>query len=323
MSPGRPFDDDEVTSTEGTPLTKSETGDETSPLVPVTAEPDEAASADEDQGEEWSDAGAPPEADAVALRALGAVSLLRRLELERRNAPLKDIEALEGWVDEYGLHASFGPSAFALFDTPPGEWTEDDVESVSWAAEELAMLGWALGRAELPPLFARADVAPLLAALPRGGDPSPFVGSASVVEPAQLDEARALYETLEEAARAEAWARNLGDDVEPGEDEQLEVVFDALADEGFDREAITREKGPTGAKVEALRRWSQVLVRQLFTDGTPHGAHRFEPAKLQGLDDQALGVFLATTQLRAETLAWLLEGDQWVDDAGEGDAPEE
>lgn len=306
MSPGKPFDDDDdVTVNDGQALPPEE--DATTPGVETEPEPldDETA-------------GAPPEPDTVAMRALAVAALLRRLELESRNAPLKEVEQLEAWVEEHGLHASFGPVAFELFEAPPGEWTEDDAASVAWAAEELAVLGWALNRAELPPMFTRADVKPLLATLPRSGDLGAFIGSATVRDLDHVEEACALFDTLEEAARAETWARGIGEDASlADDDEQLEAVFEALVDEGFDRAAVTRARGKQGAAVDALTRWSQVLVAQLFGPGSPHAAHAFDFKTLSTLDDEALGTFLATSQLRAATLAWLLDGDEWADEGAD------
>lgn len=305
MAPGKPFDDDDdVTVNDGVAL--GEADEATTPFVETVAEPEDDAP---------DDGGAPPEPDTVALRTLAVASLLRRLELESRNAPLKEVEQLEAWVEEHGLHASFGPAAVELFDAPPGEWTEDDVASVGWAAEELAVLAWALNRAELPPMFARADVKPVLATLPRSGDVTAFVGSATVRDLELIDEARALFATLEEAARAETWARGIAEDPSLAEDEEsLEAVFEALVDEGFDRAAVTSARGPQGAAVDALKQWSQVLLTQLFSSGSPHAADAFDAKKLSRLDDDALGTFLATSQLRAETLAWLLEGDAWANE---------
>lgn len=304
MTPGKPFDDDDdVTVNDGVAL--GEADDATTPFVETVAEPDDDA----------EESGAPPEPDTVALRTLAVASLLRRLELESRNAPLKEVEQLEAWVEEHGLHASFGAAAVELFDAPPGEWTEDDVASVGWAAEELAVLAWALNRAELPPMFARADVKPVLATLPRSGDLTAFVGSASLRDSDVIEERCALYDTLEEAARAETWARGIAEDPSLAEDEEsLEAVFEALVDEGFDRAAVTSARGPQGAAVDALKQWSQVLLTQLFSSGSPHAADAFDAKKLSTLDDEALGTFLATSQLRAATLAWLLDGDAWAND---------
>jgi len=242
MTPGKPFDDDDdVTVNDGQALGVAE--DATTPFVETVAEP-----ADDEPG----DAGAPPEPDTVALRTLAVASLLRRLELESRNAPLKEVEQLEAWVEEHGLHASFGPVAVELFDAPPGEWTEDDAATVGWAAEERAVLAWALNRAELPPTFARADVTPVLATLPRSGDVTAFVGSATVRDLALVDEARALFATLEEAARAETWARGIAEDPSLADDEvNLEVVFEALVDEGFDRAAVTSRRRGRDVAAEA------------------------------------------------------------------------
>jgi len=72
--------------------------------------------------------------------------------------------------------------------------------------------------------------------------------ASSVRELAHVDSARALFATLEEAARAETWARGIAEDASLADDEeQLEAVFEAVADEGFDRAAVTNARGKQGA----------------------------------------------------------------------------
>ncbi|MBL8921264.1 MAG: DUF4272 domain-containing protein [Myxococcaceae bacterium] len=308
----KPFgDDDETTVTGGQPLPS----DEPSRVAETTA-----AGEDEAPVEDF-DAGDAPDAEAVVRRALAAAALLRRLDLEQARAPLRDIEQLESWVDENGLHASFGPTAFALFGAPPGEWTDEDADAVAWGAEELSMLGWALGRTELPGLITRADVTDLLAALPRAGDLSPFVGSASLLDLAEVDAARSLFSTLEEAARIEAFARGIATDPDVSiDDQQLEDVFGAAAHEGFDRDAVTAEHGDRGAAVEVLRFWTKLLLEHLFADGGPFTAFRFTHDELVALEDDALALLLTLSQLRAETLSWLLEGAPAEDD---GEPPDQ
>lgn len=301
----KPFsDDDETTVTGGQPLSSS--SDETSPLVETTPATDDDEPEEDELGVEAGDA---PDAEAVARRALAAAALLRRLDLEQQSAPLRDIEQLEAWVDENGLHASFGPTAFTLFGAPPGEWSDEDAEAVAWAAEELTLLAWALGRAELPGLITRADAGALLATLPRGGDLSAFVGSATLLDLAEVDAARSLFSTLEEVARLEAYARAIASDAEVSiDDQQLEDVFEAAAHEGFDRDAVTAQHGDRGAAAGVLRFWTKLLLEHLFADGGPFTAFRFTHDELTAVEDESLALLLTLSQLRAETLSWLLEG---------------
>lgn len=306
----KPLGDDDVTVKDAQALPAPEPRQADIETNPGPDELDEETTASFGEEEADEEVPAPPEADAVALRALAIAGLLRRLELERRNAPLKEIEALQSWVEEHGLFASFGPVAFELFDAPPGEWTDDDAQSVAWAAEELHVLCWALGLADTPPLFARATGDALLAALPMEGAPEPFAGAATVREHEELELARALHETLHESARTEAWARGVADDASlAANDEELDQVLEVVEQEGFERARVVAEQGAQAAAVQGLRAWSRLLLAQLFEPGSPHAALAFAPEKLEGLDDEALANVLAAAQLRAETLAWLTEGE--------------
>lgn len=268
---------------------------------------DEPGAGDDDAADE---SGAPPEADTIALRSLAVAALLRRLTLEARRAPAPDFEALKAWVDENGLFASFSAGGFALFDAPPNAWSAEDKEAVEWAAEELQLLSWALGRGEAPALFVRADAAPLLAQLPERGPVEPFSLAARARPLEELEVQRALHETLANAARLEAWARGIAADPSlAADDEELEELLQGVLPE--ERERITREHGAHGAAVHVLRSIARQLLTDLFEPSSPVSAWAFAPDKLESLDDEALAVFLASAQLRAEALAWLTEGDSW------------
>jgi hypothetical protein len=271
--------------------------------------------ADQEDDDVEDDPGAPPEADTVALRALAAAGLLRRLALERSKAPPEAHAPLRMWLEENGLLSNFGAEGFELFDAEPGSWSEEDLETVGWGAEELAVLAWALGAAEPPPLGKRADPAPLLAAFPSEGPAEPFSLAAKVKPVDALETQQALYSTLAMAARTEVWARAIADEPKLAEgDEDLEAFLEAAEVEGFPLAKLTEEKGVAGAAIECLRSISQKLVEEIFGAGSPHKAVAFSPGALATMDEETLGTFLATTQLREQALAWLTEGDAWEDD---------
>ena len=260
------------------------------------------------------DVGAPPEADSVALRLLAAAALLRRLELERAKAQPGDFAALGKWVDESGLVSSLGPAAVELFDAAPGAWSDDDREAAAWAAEELAMLSWALGRAETPPPLERASAEALLKAVPVGTPAEPFSLQAKLRPLDAVDAARALQETLLAVTQAEAWARALLADpslAEGDDEEQLEEVLAEAQEDGFDHARALQERGKAAAAALGLRHWTQARLAELFGPGTPHRAVAFPPERLAALDDESLAVALAAARLRADALAWLAEGDDW------------
>jgi Domain of unknown function (DUF4272) len=268
--------------------------------------------ANEDHEPAESD-GAPPEADTVALRSLAVVALLRRLDLEERQAPRAEFETLDGWVEENGLYASFSEGGFALFDAEPSSWSAEDKEAVGWGAEELFVLSWALGRCEPLGVFARAERGPLLAAAPSSGPVESYSLAASLRPDVQVAQFRALYETLANAGRLEAWARGVAADPSLAtDDDELEVLLSGL--EPGKRDALTAQHGPAGAAVNVLRTLSQTMVSELFGEAkSPHASFAFEAAKLEQLGDEALAVFLACAQIRAEAAAWLCEGDAWDD----------
>lgn len=256
--------------------------------------------------------GAPPEADSVALRGLAAAGLLRRLALERQKAPEEAHAALQTWLEDNGLFANLGPEGFALFEAAPGSWSDEDLATVAWAAEELAVLAWALGLGELPSPFERAAAEPLLAAFPGEGPAEPFSLAAKLRPLETVEMEQALYDALVVAARTEIWARAIAEDATLAEgDEDLEALLQAAAEDGFPLERVGADQGAAPAAMQGLRHVGQKLLADLFSEGSPHRATAFAPEKLAALDEEALALFLATVQLRAQALAWLVEGDDW------------
>ncbi len=275
--------------------------------LPATEGADAAADTDEDAGDD-EDLSAPPEADTVALRALAVAAMLRRADLEAKQAK-GDVARLQAWVDEHGLFAAFGPEGFELFGLPPGKWSAEDRGAVAWAAEELHLLLWALGRREAPPLFTRADAAALTAAVPLLASPDAFVGGAALRPVEELEVLRALWDTLHESIHCEAWARGVLEDPSLAADESLAEALGTV--EGFDFAAASGAEGAPAAAVRGLRLISRQLVQGLFDAGSPHSAAAFAPAQLESLPEDQLAVAMMTARVRAAALAWLTEGDEW------------
>ena len=284
--------------------------------TPVAPAPSGGDAEDDEAGDEAP--GAPPDADVVALRALALGALLRRLEMEQRTAPLKEIESLQAWVDEHGLYAHFGSGAFDLFDAAPSEWTDEDRAHAAWVAEELYVLRWALGQLPLPDVFSRADASAALEGLPLLAVPDTFTSKAER-RPLELVEAQQVFqELLYDAAQTEAWARTIlaAPEFTADDPDLYERLQEAAAD-GFELADVTRRKGAQAAAVEGLRWLTRQLLLPLFESGSPHVAQAFEPGKLATLPDESLALVLATARLRSDALAWLTEGDEEVeDDAG-------
>ncbi|MFL5346759.1 MAG: HEAT repeat domain-containing protein, partial [Hyalangium sp.] len=121
----------------------------------------------EDDEASWTEQ-VPPDAEAVAQRALVLGGLLRRLLLEERLGKVKDPAAkeeilrLQRWMDEEGLFSTLGVADIELLEAEPGTWLPDHRQSVAWLAEELQWLLWALKQQKPPPFEARVETAPLL-----------------------------------------------------------------------------------------------------------------------------------------------------------------
>lgn len=281
----------------------------------------------EEDGDELP--GAPPDAEAVALRALAVAALLARASHEARPGNASEVRQLQSWVDAFGLFASFGAGAFELFDAPHGSWAAEDRAAVAWLAEELRLLLWALGReAHLPPAFERSDGKALAKQVPLLEPPHAFVAKATLRPLDEFERTRAFYDVLQEAAHCEAWARSLLDEpaLADEEAEELEAILEAAEGPDFDRAAVEKKHGHAAAAVAGLRAWSRQLLGDLFAGGSPHAAHAFDASAFEAMDLQHLATALALAQTRARALEWLTEGDEWdLDEPGEDDeaAPED
>ncbi len=276
------FDPDEATATEGMQLD-----------VPVV--------------------GAPPEADVVAGRALMVGALVERSRLESKRDVAR-AAALVEWVDANGLFGNLGPEGVDLFERPLGEWTDDDLDAVDWTGEELRVLLWALSRAELGPASERADVSKLLSLLPVLKEADLFIDTATLRANDEIEVQRALAEALLEAVRSEAWARNIAEDPQSFEpDEDLEELLQSIEADGFDRKAAA-EKGEVHTAVTGLRFWSRSLLKELFSDGSPHVDQKLDSSDLVSFDDATLGTLLGVVHARVEAFEWLQEGDEYEPD---------
>jgi HEAT repeat protein len=277
--------------------------------------------------EEWLPT-VPPEADAVAQRALVLGGLLRRQALEERLARGKDPAAreeilrLQRWLDEEGLLSTPGVTGLELLESEPGTWSEEDRQSMTWSAEELHLLLWALKKEKLPPLDARADAAPLLERLPLLKASQAFLESAELRIPEELAAQRDRWDVLLECARYESLARGIASDPAIAEgDPDLELVLESAEEVGFDRKGATTRLGKARAAVEGLRHWSRHLLNQLQEEGmlpgNPGDGLVFQGKRLHELDEPTLGVLLALAHGRFQALEWLAEGDAIVPDGEE------
>jgi hypothetical protein len=278
----------------------------------------------EDEEEEWLTP-TPPEAEAVAQRALVVGALLRRLELEERLARGKDpaakeeIQRLLRWMDEEGLFATLGFTGLELFEAEPGTWSEENRQAVAWSAEELQFLLWALRQGKLPPPEARVDATPLLERLPLLKDPQPFLSAAERRPLEEVDAQRTRWEVMLDCARYESFARGILSEPTLAEgDPELEGLLDSAEAEGFDRAKLEIKHGKARTAVEGLRFWMRFLVTQLQKEGLlggkPGDELLFQGKRLMELDEAALATLLGLSHGRSQALGWLMEGGGDVPD---------
>jgi hypothetical protein len=110
----------------------------------------------------------PPSPEKVARRALvlAVVSCRGILELD----PARDQAAafwarVAAWWGRQGLRAELEPGEAVLLDAAFGEAPRQAAVDASWTSEALAVLAWALGRAELPAHNRQVNAAAASAAL--------------------------------------------------------------------------------------------------------------------------------------------------------------
>lgn len=306
------FDPDEATATEGMPVREPATATD----APVTDDDDF------DDRDDSAPIAAPPEADVVAGRALMVAALVERSRLEATRDVAR-AKALSEWVDVHGLFGNLGPEGVDLFERAPGEWSDDDIDAVDWTTEELRVLLWAIGKTELGPASARADVNALLSQLPVLEPADAFIDSAVLRDAAEIDVQRALAEALLEAVRSEAWARTISEDPQSFEpDADLEELLESIEADGFDRKAAAAQ-GAVHEAVSGLRFWSRSLLRELFSSGSPHEQQKLDSSDLVSWDDARLGTLLGVVHARVEAFEWLQEGDEYETDDGDEDDDED
>jgi hypothetical protein len=111
--------------------------------------------ADEEEGELR-----PPSAERVARRALVLAAVVCRsaIEGDAGNAEAEAFrQSVLAWTETIGIAPEMESDEMKLLRTPLGGLTSRERIDGTWRAEGLAVLGWALGRSELPPYDVGAD----------------------------------------------------------------------------------------------------------------------------------------------------------------------
>ncbi|MFM8271572.1 MAG: DUF4272 domain-containing protein [Gemmata sp.] len=123
---------------------------ETAPVAPqVTAAPVTAPAQPAREGPD------PPTAARVARRALALVAVTARAVLEQSDPTAAHVQTtyadLLAWARDLDLDAEFEPAERAAVSAPPGCLDSRQLTKATWRLEALAVLAWALKRADLPP----------------------------------------------------------------------------------------------------------------------------------------------------------------------------
>jgi len=287
--------------------------------------PDVETGEDEELDEEEWLPPTPPDAEAVAQRALVVGALQRRLVLEERlargNYPAarEEVQRLQRWLDEEGLFTTLGFTSMELIEAEAGTWSEENRQAVAWSAEELQFLLWALKQGKLPPPEARVEPTPLLERLPLLKDVQPFLSTAERRPLEEVEAQRSRWEVMLDCARYESFARGIQADPTLAEgDPELDGLLDSAEAEGFEQAKLEIKLGKARMAVEGLRFWMRFLVTQLQKDGLlagkPGDELLFHGKRLMDLDEAALATLLGLAHGRCQALRWLTEGGGDVPD---------
>jgi hypothetical protein len=293
-------------------------------LPDVATGEDEEFEDEELEDEEWLSP-TPPEAEAVAQRALVVGALLRRLVLEERlsrgNYPAArdEVQRLQHWLDEEGLYGTLGFTSMELFEAEGGTWSEENRQAVAWSAEELQFLLWALKQGKLPPPEARVEPTPLLERLPLLKDVQPFLSTAERRPLEEVEAQRSRWEVMLDCARYESFARAILADPTLAEgDSELDGLLDSAEAEGFEQAKLELKLGRARMAVEGLRFWMRFLVTHLQKEGLlagrPGDELLFQGKRLMDLDEATLATLLGLAHGRCQALRWLTEGGGDVPD---------
>jgi len=102
----------------------------------------------------------PPDANRVAARALvlAAVSCRALAERDAADSGTEDFRRrIADWLGAMGLANEIEPAEATLIYTEVGELDGKTADDASWRSEGMAVLAWALGCADLPPVHVECD----------------------------------------------------------------------------------------------------------------------------------------------------------------------
>ena len=135
----------------------------------------------------------PPDAARVLRRAWALAAVAERGFLEAGARPDAEgaLRRMRAWSDVSDLRTELEPEERALLAAPLGSLHRQQVADATWRSEAVAVLAWALGKADLPAHDEQAEMEPLAAALGF----TPLVPDAAVPTPA--------LRAADELARAE------------------------------------------------------------------------------------------------------------------------
>jgi Domain of unknown function (DUF4272) len=103
--------------------------------------------------EEELDQSEPPSALRVARRAVALTALTGRAFLELEGSGADEAEQLQhilGWVEDLDIRDEFEAEELSFLETRIGELEQSEIMNMTWRAEGLVVLAWALSLADVP-----------------------------------------------------------------------------------------------------------------------------------------------------------------------------
>jgi hypothetical protein len=172
----------------------------------------------------------------IRTRILILAAVLRRLSLEDTaadagsDAPAEAFDERE-WLREQGLAGELTADEAALLDSPLGSVALEAIGEASWQGESLAVLGWAIGAHDMPPVGTVSDLRRIIDVVPRPWDATKaWLGDPAIVSEPEAAREREVVEIWYWRLTTEVLRRTSSDaDRRDYEEATRDVAAEALA----------------------------------------------------------------------------------------------